>query len=97
MVVTLFPALSKAGSAVLPKTLTGSISSFFSSASGSFAKTSLKVGGAVAGGGFLASLGLGSLGDSLGGFAEKTGIRPDLLVIGFAVIAILILFVVLKK
>ena len=95
--VTLFPQLLKAGQSTLPKTLAGSVRNFFSGTSGKIASTSLKVGGSVAGGGFLASLGLGALGDSFKGLAEKTGLDPSMIAIIIAVIAILFLFVVLKK
>lgn len=95
--VTLFPALSKAGSAVLPKTALGSISSFFSGTSGKIASTSLKVGGAVAGGGILASIGLGSFGSSLEEFGKKTGLDPKLILLGLAVLAVFIFLMVMKK
>lgn len=95
--VTLFPQLAKAGSTVLPKTSLGSISTFFSGASGKFASTSLKVGGSVAGAGILASIGLGSFGSSLEDFASKTGLDPKIILLGLAILAIFIFIVVLKK
>ena len=95
--VTLFPALSKAGSAILPKTLTSSISGFFRGTSGSIARTSFKIGGGIAGGGILASIGLGSFGSSLTDFAGKTGLDPKIILLGLAILAIFIFIMVMKK
>ena len=95
--VTLFPNLLKAGQSTLPKTLAGTFRNFFSGTSGKIASTALKVGGSVAGGGILASIGLGALGDSFKGLAEKTGLQPSMIAIIIAVIAIIFLLVILKK
>ena len=95
--VTLFPQLAKAGSAILPKTAFGSVSTFFSGASGKFASTSLKVGGSIAGGGILASIGLGSFGSSLENFAKTSGLDPKIILLGLAILAVFIFIVVLKK
>ena len=92
----LFP-LAQAGRVVLPKTLVGTITNFFGGTSGKIASTSLKVGGAVAGGGILASIGLGSFGSSLKDFSGVTGLDPKIILLGLAILAIFIFIVVLKK
>lgn len=94
--VTLFP-LAKAGSAILPKTTIGTITNFFGGTSGKIASTSLKIGGGIAGGGILASIGLGSFGSSLEDFAKKSGLDPKIILLGLAVLAIFIFIMVMKK
>lgn len=96
MSLAVFPRVTAGIAGKLPKTFAGSISRFFSGTSGSIAKTSLKVGGGVAGGGILASIGLSSLASSFDIFDEQTGFKGSGLLIVLAVIG-LILFLVLRK
>ena len=91
-----FP-LAQAGRVILPKTLVGTVTNFFGGTSGKIAGTSLKIGGAVGGGGILASIGLGSFGSSLTDFAGKTGLDPKIILLGLAIFAIFIFIMVMKK
>jgi len=96
MTLVLFPTALKAGAGAIPKStsfLTG-LKSFFSGTSGSVAKSTLKVGGAVGGGSLLASIGLGSLGNTIGGFDTATGFAGSGLLIILAIIAVVIIFLV---